>query len=107
MNESIFMDSARALAGRAVKEGGATDEDRITFAFRCCTSRLPATDERAALLKLLAAQRERIKKGEVDATEIATGNKDPKGPPIALDDVAAFTVVARVLLGLDETITKE
>jgi cytochrome c553 len=107
LNETIFMDCARALAGRAVKEGGPTDEDRITFAFRCCTSRPPATDERAALLKLLAGQRERIKKGEVDATELATGKKDTKGPAAGLEDVAAYTVVARVLLGLDETITKE
>lgn len=104
LNETIFMDCARALAGRTVKEGGPTDEDRVAFAFRCCTSRPPAADERAALLKLLTAQRERIKKGEVNASELATGKKDGQGD---FTDAAAYTVVARVLLGLDETITKE
>jgi hypothetical protein len=110
LNEVVFMDCARALGVRALKEGGATDAERVTFAFRCCTSRSPAADEVAELVKLLTAERERIARGEVNAAELATGEKDtrdklPAG--VSAPEAAAYTVVARVLLNLDETITKE
>jgi mono/diheme cytochrome c family protein len=110
LNEVVFMDCARALAARALKEGGRTDAERITFAFRCCTSRPPAADEVAELVKLLAAERERIAKGEVNSAEVATGGKDAKDrlpAGVTAPEAAAYTVVARVLLNLDETITKE
>jgi hypothetical protein len=110
LNESVFMDCARALAVRSLQDRGKTDNERITFAFRCCTSRPPSADEIGELVKLLAGERERIARGEVNAAELATGEKDPKDKlpaGISAADAAAFTVVARVLLNLDETITKE
>jgi mono/diheme cytochrome c family protein len=110
LNETVFMDCARALARRAIQEGGKTDAERIAFAFRCCTSRSPDADEAAELTRLLAAERDRIAKGEVSAPELATGEKDPKGKlpaGVTAPEAAAYTVVARVLLNLDETITKE
>jgi hypothetical protein len=108
LNETVFVDCARALALRAIQEGGKTDAERIAFAFRCCTSRSPTEDELVVLLKLLADQTERISQGEVSAKELATGAKDGKLPPnIKPTDAAAMTIVARVLLNLDETITKE
>src|SRR5262249_39964938 len=110
LNESVFMDSARALGLRAITEGGKTDDERIAFAFRCCTSRPPTDEERAELVKLLTAERERIRKGEVKSAELAGGEKElkdklPDGATPA--DAAAFTIIARVILNLDETITKE
>jgi hypothetical protein len=110
LNESVFMDCARALALRTVKDGGKTDEDRLTFAFRCCMSRPPAADELGELTKLLVGERERIAKGEINAVELATGERTPKNKlpdGVAAPEAAAFTIVARVLLNLDETITKE
>jgi hypothetical protein len=110
LNEVVFMECARALAVRALKEGGSTDAERVAFAFRCCASRPPAAVEVAELMKLLTAERERIAKGEVSAAELATGEKDVKDKlpaGIAAPEAAAYTVVSRVLLNLDETITKE
>jgi mono/diheme cytochrome c family protein len=110
LNENVFMDCARALAVRMIQEGGKSDEERLTFAFRCCTSRLPAADEVGELTKLLTGERERIAKGEINAVELATGEKSPKNKlpdGVAAPEAAAFTIVARVLLNLDETITKE
>jgi hypothetical protein len=110
LNETVFMDCARALAVRAVREGGKTDEERIAFAFRCCASRPPTPEEKAVLLDLLAGQRARIEKGEVNAAELATGEKAGKAKlpdGVSAPEAAAYTVIARVLLNLDETITKE
>jgi hypothetical protein len=108
LNETVFVDCARALALRAIREGGKTERERITFAFRCCTSRAPTDDELVALMELFLQQKERILQGEISAKELATGAKDGKLPQgVSPIDAAAFTVVARVILNLDETITKE
>jgi hypothetical protein len=107
LNESVFMDCARGLAVRALRDGGKTDDERITFAFRCCTSRPPGADEVGELTRLLAAERERIAKGEVNVAGLAGDGKDKLPPGVTAADAAAYTVVARVLLNLDETITKE
>ena len=107
LNETVFMESARAL-GQQMQKNGTTDEAKIAYAFRCCTSRLPTSDETALLLKLLDKQRQRLSAGELDAHTLALGNKTAQVPEgTNLQDLAAFTLLARVLLNLDETITRE
>jgi hypothetical protein len=109
LNEPIFVEAARALATRVLKEGGADDERRTDYAFSLCTARAPTADEREEVLKLLRTHRRRIADGWLNAREVATG--DPNTLPTLPDkatpqDAAAWTLVARVLLNLDETITK-
>jgi hypothetical protein len=103
LNETIFVECARGLGKRALAEGGKTDAERIAYAFRLCTARKPTEQESAVLLALLEKHRKRFAAGEANAAEVATG--DPKGTATA--DQAAYTLVARVLLNLDETIAKE
>ena len=110
LNETVFVECAQALARKALVEGGQTDAQRVTYAFRRALSRSPTSDEKALLLSLLTKQRERIAAGWVNANLIATG-KDEPAPPLPKGttptQLAAYTVVARVILNLDETITKE
>ena len=95
-------------ANGAVLEGGKTDTERLTYAFRLCVSRPPATDELAILAALLEKSRKRFEEGEANAAEIATGDKGAEKPQgLTFADWGAFTLVARVLLNLDETVTKE
>ncbi len=110
LNEVIFMESARSLARRALVSGGASDTERVTYAFRNCVSRPPTDAECKALVLLLDKQRARIAEGWTNPREIATGkNEPPADLPAGVNPAqwAAYTVVARVLLNLDETITKE
>ena len=110
LNETIFVEAARALGKRAIAEGGTTDAERLTFAFRLCVARKPTADELKVLTDLLEKHRARFAAGEANAAEVATGEKEPKEPPAAgttWADRAAYTLVARVLLNLDETVTKE
>ncbi len=108
LNEPIFMDCARALAARTLKDGGKTDAERLTYAFRLCVSRSPDDFEKTTLTALLGKQRKRIADGALNATEVATGKKDAPLPAgLRSDELAAYTIVARVLLNLDETITRE
>lgn len=110
LNETVSMESARALALSIVTDGGKTDADRVSFAFRRCVSRPPTDAERATLLALISKQEARIADGSVDPWLLATGRKvgTEKLPhDVTPAQLAAYTVVSRVLLNLDETITKE
>jgi mono/diheme cytochrome c family protein len=110
LNESIFVECAQNLARKTLEEGGKTDAERVTYAFRRALSRPPAEDEKQELLSLLEKQKQRIADGWVNSIEVATGeSKIPSKLPAGVTptQLAAYTVVSRVLLNLDETITKE
>ncbi|GDY21739.1 hypothetical protein LBMAG56_30860 [Verrucomicrobiota bacterium] len=110
LNEPLFVEAAQALARRTLAEGGKTDADRITVAFRSVLARPPAEDERRELTALLAKQTQRLADGWLNPNEISTGASEvPKNlpPGASPTQFAAYTVLARVLLNLDETITKE
>jgi hypothetical protein len=110
LNEPVSVECAQALALRTLADGGTDDAARLTYAFRRCVSRSPTAEESAELTKLLTAQRERF--AQPGAQPWAVAARDPKHPP-ALPagctpaDAAAWTVVCRVLLNLDETISLE
>jgi mono/diheme cytochrome c family protein len=110
LNETLFMEASRALALKALKEGGHTDASRLSYAFRRVLARKPTLQESNELLALLGKQRERFVRGEANPWNLATMDADkpfplPKG--VTMDQLAAWTAVSRVLLNLDEAITKE
>ena len=109
LNEITFVEAAQALALRVVQEGGTTDLERARYAFRLCTSRFPLATEVAEITRLLDSRRGRLKDGWLSARTVAFGTSE-KLPTLPLNvtpnDVAAWTIVARVLLNLDETLTK-
>ena len=110
LNEPLFLEAAQALALRTLREGGGSDSDRLTYAFRRCLARFPNQAERAELLDLLSGQQARLSEGWINPWDIAGFDQKLRSTlpgeatPVQL---AAWTTVARVLLNLDETITKE
>ncbi len=110
LNEPLFLETARALAMKTLGEGGKTDAGKLVFAFRRCLSRAPEPQEKDRMLGLLARQTERFSAGQANPWDLAAADPahPPQLPPGATPaQAAAWTVVARVLLNLDETITKE
>jgi hypothetical protein len=110
LNEPVFVECAQALGLRTLRDGGRTDEERLVYAFRRCLARPPSPAEKGELLGLL--QRERRHFTQPGAKPMDLASADPAHPPQLPDgataaDLAAWTVVSRVLLNLDETITKE
>ena len=110
LNETLFLEAARALALKTLRAGGLTDAQRLRYAFRRVLARTPTQAETTELLGLLNRQRARFTAGELNPWNLATNDPDkplrlPKGA--TMDQLAAWTAVARVLLNLDETMTKE
>ncbi len=109
LNEPIMVEAAQAFALRLWREGGPTDTDRATHAYRLATARAPRPAERDAVVQLVADTRARLRKGELKAGEIAfselTRSTDIPADATPID-LAAWTVAARVVLNLDETLSK-
>ncbi len=110
LNETLFLEAARALALKTLQEATASDAARIEFAFRRVLARKPTTQETAELLSLLHNQHQRFTSGALNPWNFATDDPGksfalPKGS--TMSQLAAWTAVARVLLNLDEAITKE
>jgi hypothetical protein len=89
LNDRQFFEFAGALADRIEREGGADDAAKIDLAFKLCVSRAPTADEAGRIQDLL------------------TQVQQPAGDVAAATPKEAWMTVARVLLNLDETITRE
>jgi hypothetical protein len=87
-----------------VEEGGTTDDDRITYGFRLVTSRKPAQSELDRVRKAYRQQLAQYKGNEVEANELIGAKR---GTVANAPELAAWTMVANVLLNMDETISKE
>jgi hypothetical protein len=103
LNDSFVMECATAL-GRwaALEQGSAGAGVVIERMFRRCLTRAPRPDELDRLVSFHEKQLARFSSGELNAGEIL-GDSDGEQK----NETAAWTTVARVLLNLDETITKE
>ncbi len=107
LNDPVFVEAAQALAMRTWEHGGPNDRARLQFAFELCTGRQPQPKEMAVLSSLLQDENQFFENRTARAVQVASA--DVKNPPqdVNLERVAAWTMVTRVLLNLDETITKE
>jgi hypothetical protein len=104
LNDDAFVEMAQALAARLLKEGSAAESERIALAFRLCLARPPAPAEKQRLAELLHKELDALKQAPQEAAALAGQKADPKTDRTQL---AALTTISRVLLNLDETITRE
>jgi len=109
LNETVSMEAARAFALKIIDEGGKTDAERLTYAFRRALSRPPTAPEEQLLIRLMEKQKARVAEGWINTHALSTGKDElPKLPEgVTPATLAAYTVAARALLSLDETITKQ
>ena len=111
LNEPIYLECARALALLTLERGGSTDADRLVYAFRRCLARPPSDAEKSTLARTAEqadASGSRRREPTPGPWRRVIRRKRPQLPAGAKPpELAGWTVVARVLLNLDETITKE
>ena len=107
MNEITFVEAARGLAARLIIEGGQSQQDRVDFGVRLVTSRTPTDAELQILTEELKHNLQSYRSNPEAAKQlIAIGESTP---PAELDpaELAAYTALSRLLLNLDETVTKQ
>ena len=104
LNDPVYVEAAQSLARRMVTEGGSTDPERVIRGFRLVLARQPSAFEIDRLVRLHAESLADYRQTPEEARKLAT---EPLGPPPAdlsdLADLAAWTVVANVILNLDES----
>jgi hypothetical protein len=100
LNDEVILEAARTL-GRQFDERSGTVEERISTLVRRCLTRAPAPDEIRLMADFHARQLERLRSGQLDAAKISGASGDAAVPR------AAWTLLARAVLNLDEMVTRE
>ena len=104
-NDRVFVETAQALAARMLHGAPSpSDAERIRYLFRLCFARDPGPGEAARMSELLANQRQAFASASVEAKNVAGGFCSADVSPC---EAAAWTVLARVAINLDEFITRE
>ena len=104
-NDQAFFEFAQALGLRVIQQSPSpADDARLRYAFHLCLSREPSLRELQRLSDYLLRQRSQYTADDASAQSVA-GAKRPAEIPAA--EAAAWISVARVLLNLDEFITRE
>jgi hypothetical protein len=107
MNDVTYLEAARMLAERMMKEGGANVDERVAWAFRVATSRWPKASERQTLKASFEAQRQWYSANLAEAEKLLRIGEKRNDAKLPVAELAAYTTVASLLLNLDEVITKQ
>ena len=104
LNDPVYFEAAQNLAARILREVAGDARARAIHGFRLAVSRHPTEAELERIVRYYREERARYR-GDLVAAFEATAGVWEGSENVA--DVAAWTMVANVLLNLDETITKE
>ena len=102
-NDETMLENARALGQRLIRETN-PDSDRIELAYQLCFARNPSQQEAQRLIAFVESQQADFVASPNDAKSVSAV---AEGTDEQLAELAAWTIAARVLLNLDEFITRE
>jgi hypothetical protein len=106
LNNEIFFEASQAFAKRILHETqpSSTDRERLTRAFRIALGRDPRGEEMAPLEDVVSAARDTYTKRPADATRLIA---DFPAEGVDVHENAAWVVAARIVLNLDEFVTRD
>ncbi len=107
MNDEQYVEASRNLAARMIKEGGDNAASQLTLGFRVCTARVPSGHELSILEKVHAEQLAHYQANPAEAEKLLVIGASLRPEGIDPATHAAMTMMANLLLNLDEAITKE
>ena len=106
LNDPIYVESARAFAQRILESGQSTDEERVEWAIRDSLCRKVVSNEAQLLLSLLNKHRAEYVADTASADRLLSVGDYPIASDLNRTELAAWTSVARAILNLHETITR-
>jgi hypothetical protein len=106
LNDPVYVEAAQSLARRMCQEGGNSATDRVRYGLRLCLARPPEDEQVGVLLRLFESERAHYQQDQEAARQLATDPLGPAPADVELADLAAWTVVANMLLNLDAVLTK-
>jgi hypothetical protein len=106
MNDPIFVESARVFAGNIARQGGPAFDRQMDWAFVRALNRAPTRDERRILKDLYTRNLARFRASPASASQLISVGEAPRAPGADEPELAAMTLVARAILNLHETITR-
>jgi hypothetical protein len=107
MNDVAYLEAARVLAQRIMREGGTTPKERIAYAFRLATAHRPAAAQAAILLNAFNLDLQKFTKDRHAALAYVSHGEFPRDEYLDVSELAAYTSVSSLILNLSETIVKE
>lgn len=107
MNDPTYVEAARFLAQRMIKEGGTSIESRLTHGFHLLLGRKPSPQEIQVLNAAVERSIKDFTKDAEAAKQLLTFGEAKTDDKLSPAELAAYTTVASTLINLDETITKE
>ena len=106
LNDPTFLEAARVLAERMIQEGGDTIESQINFAFQRAVSRVADAEELSLLKNLLLQSKDLYRVDPSAAEALIQIGQQPAKENIEPAELAAWSIVARAILNMHETITR-
>jgi hypothetical protein len=107
LNDPTYIEAARVLAEKMIREGGADPARRIRYAFRLATARDPNAKELQVLRELERTESAEYRRNKDAAGKLVGVGEAKLGAKVDASELAAWTTVASTILNLDETITRE
>jgi len=107
MNDVLYVEAARKLAERALREAGPSEAERLAYAFLAALARRPDGTEARMLAAALQQFQERFAKDGRAAADFVRVGESSIDRSFDKKELAAYTAVAGLILNLDEAVTKE
>jgi hypothetical protein len=107
LNDTTYVEAARALAERVLTASVGNDEQRIDLAFRLVVARFPTAEERTILLAGLKRLRSQYAADPIAARKLLAVGESKRNEKLDGTEHAAFAALCHEILNLDEAVTKE
>jgi hypothetical protein len=106
MNDTQHVEAARGLAERMMTAGGSDVGGRLAYGYRAVLARAPDAGERAVLAEALATFAAKYRKDPAAAKQLVHQGESTPDSKLSEPELAAYTLLANLILNLDETVNR-
>jgi len=105
MNDPQFIEASRVLAEKMI-QSSANVEERLIYGFEALISRKPRPEELSELVKLVEKQKKHFSENKENAEMLLRVGEYPRNKSLDAVEVAAYSIVASMVMNFDEFVVK-